>query len=474
MYSISEIAEASVGLMSGLTTNTIKYAGDSVVLAAETGMKLTEQAIDMTLRQAWRPTLFHKAIVDSRMPPLEAVCGECYEVPGVVQAQVKDFSVKQFDPDPIPTLILPPRAFHGPEICNAFFDPAGGQSQIEWAREAGIRNLYASWWNDVALEHTDKSLTDLKGSIGKMMDFIRHKDYGGRDVKFNVIAECALGYPLIGYMLESLSKGKDEFRSVLVAGAPLDPQAGNSKIKQWVDINKMFNPFVYDMMCNGVAQGQMGLFGFKFMNWADRYYGDFVKLWNQTYDSEIQPGQMPPALEGSVNFMRWYETTMNIERNAFRDGIIPYFGKSPIKDGCQMMDRHCYPLSLIGPPIEMMEFGGAGDDITDCVDQFAFSTFYDYPKPPTGYQVQDGKYVPTPLDDFTKMVKGGALSERVVQAIMGGGHIGLFMSRGARGFYNVVFDHWKGRNDRLRGNSVVEMAPYGGEHLTAVYSGIDR
>lgn len=130
------------------------------------------------------------------------------ELPNVI---LRDFSVGK-DEDAI--LIISPQAGH--HSCIADF--GRGQSLVEAALKAGKRSVYASEWKGATLERKDETIDDFILAMRECIKSI--------NAKVTLIGLCQGGWQSAIYA----ALFPEDVTSLVLAAAPIDFHAGNSKI----------------------------------------------------------------------------------------------------------------------------------------------------------------------------------------------------------------------------------------------------
>ncbi len=409
----------------------------------DTGFGMAESAVENMLRHADRPRLYIEAINEMRKPAEYANKAEIHRLNST--CSIRDYSDPNKEPDPTIFMVFPPRAGHGSVIGDANFSGDGRQSPITVAKECGLNTIALLDFDSVDVTDTDTGLEHLVTTLENATKFMRDKYYQGKPVQVRLLAECALVYPAIMYACLN----KDDISSMVLAGGPIDPQAGNSKVKQYSNINKQFFPWIPDAMSTPIVDGNTMVLSFMAMNWYDRFVGDWKGLWDATFDPDTELGVPPKKLAERTNFGKWYYNGSNLPRQFFKD-IQPHFLESALTNGCMMIDGNPICLSDIGPPyIEIILIGGAGDDITDVKDVMAGTQYFQSPRGGTGWKMKGNMYVPTPIENFRLLMDETIMSNYIVEAILPGGHIGLFMSRRNMKYYKEIFSYWKDQNQKL-------------------------
>jgi poly(3-hydroxyalkanoate) synthetase len=188
----------------------------------------------------------------------------------------------------------------------------------------------------------------------------------------------------------------EKVNSLVLAGAPIDTDAGNGNIKAMV--HKSPASFYEEMvgLGGGLMLGKFMLQGWKNMHLERNYVQDQIDLYEHIDD--------PAYLDKKETFESWYENPIDLPGRWYIQVITQLFKENRLVKGTFIGLGRTLNLRNISCPTYLL--AGADDDIT------------------TPEQVLDAaKYLGTP----------GA---KIVKKIVPGGHIGLFM--GAR----TLAEHW--------------------------------
>ncbi len=294
------------------------------------------------------------------------------ELPNVI---LRDFSVGQ-DEDAI--LIIPPQAGH--HSCIADF--AHGQSLVEAALKAGKKSVYATEWKGATVERRNETIDDCLLSMRACIKAINSK--------VTLIGLCQGGWQSAIYT----ALFPEDVRSLVLAAAPIDFQAGNSKIGKYTSLFPLSFYRSMVIMGGGVLHGKFLLTGFKMLNPVERFYGDYFDLFFNIADDNF--------VERNRKFRNWYEYTQSVPGDFFLQVVEDLFmGNKLIKGELIILDQKV-DLSAINHPLLLI--AGQKDDITPA-DQ---------------------------LFNITNYVK----STRISKYLLPAGHIGIFMAR------KIIDNYW--------------------------------
>jgi poly(3-hydroxyalkanoate) synthetase len=243
------------------------------------------------------------------------------------------------------------------------------------------------------------ALTDWKSATEDMKDLeidnylaeliVAIDDLGGR---VNLIGLCQGGW--VSAMIAARFPGK--VNSLVLAGAPIDTDAGNGPIKRMVHESPISFYEELVELGGGLMKGKFMLQGWKNMHPEQHYIQDHIDLYEHIDD--------PAYLAKEETFESWYENPIDLPGRWYLQVIKQLFKENQLAKGEFVGLGRKLSLRNITCPAYLL--AGASDDIT------------------TPEQVLDAaKYLGTPRD-------------RIVQKTVPGGHIGLFMGT------HTLKEHW--------------------------------
>lgn len=176
-------------------------------------------------------------------------------------------------------------------------------------------------------------------------------------------------------------------KTLILAGAPIDTDAGKGQIKEIV--HKYPMEFYEELVSagGGVLKGEFMLDGFKNMHPKKQYFDKFVELYEHIDD--------PRYIKRFENFEKWYEYTINLPGKWYLQVIKELFKENRLFKGKFMGLGKVLNLNDIKCPVYML--AGDNDDVT--------------PKE----QV------------FNTEKRLGTAKDKIHKDLATGGHIGLFM-----------------------------------------------
>jgi poly(3-hydroxyalkanoate) synthetase len=283
-------------------------------------------------------------------------------------------------PGKLPTLVDAPHAGHTAVIA----DYHKGQSLIETLLANGLEHVALTDWKSATDDMKDLEIDNYLAEVVVAID-----DLGGR---VNLVGLCQGGW--VSAMIAA--RFPEKVNSLVLAGAPIDTDAGDGPIKRMVHASPL--SFYEELVAlgGGLMKGKFMLQGWKNMHPGQHYIEDHIDLYEHIDD--------PAYVAKEETFKSWYENPIDLPGRWYLQVIELLFKENRLAKGEFVGLGRRLDLRNIVCPVYLL--AGAADDIT------------------TPEQVLDAaKYIGTPQD-------------RIVRKTVAGGHIGLFM--GAR----TLRDHW--------------------------------
>ena len=294
-------------------------------------------------------------------------------------------------PSGLPTLVDAPYAGHTAVIA----DYHRGQSLIETLLANGIGHVALTDWKSATEDMKDLEIDNYLADMIVAID-----DLGGR---VNLVGLCQGGW--VAAMVAA--RFPEKVNSLVLAGAPIDTDAGNGPIKRIAHASPM--SFYKELLAlgGGLMKGKFMLQGWKNMHPEQHYIKDYIDLYEHIDD--------PVFIEKVETFESWYENPIDLPGRWYLQVIAQLFKENRLAKGEFMgLGRK---LDLHDIACRTYLLAGADDDIT-APEQV----------------LDDAKYLGTPQSQIMKMT-------------VPGGHIGLFM--GAR----TLKEHWPPIVRWIAGNS---------------------
>lgn len=292
--------------------------------------------------------------------------------PNTVRLDLRTMKLREYGkPDGIPALVDAPHAGHTAMIA----DYHKGQSLIETLLANDVGQVALTDWKAATEDMKDLEIDDYLAELVVAID-----DLGGR---VNLVGLCQGGW--VSAMVAS--RFPDKVNSLVLAGAPIDTDAGNGPIKRMVHESPMSFYEQLVELGHGLMKGKFMLQGWKNMHPEQHYIQDQVDLYEHIDD--------PGYIAKEEAFARWYENPIDLPGRWYLQVIEQLFKENRLAKGSFVGLGRRLDLKRITCPVYLL--AGEADDIT------------------TKEQVFNAKdLLGTPKD-------------RIEKKLVPGGHIGLFM-----------------------------------------------
>jgi len=270
-----------------------------------------------------------------------------------------------------PVLVDAPYAGHSSSIA----DYAKGQSLVETLRAAGLGRVLAADWKPATPEmrdyDIDKYLAEINVVVGEL---------GGR---VHLVGLCQGGWMSAMYA----ARFPQNVHSLVLAGAPIDTDAGDGPIKKIAHSLPM--SFYEELVQAGGGRmlGRYMLAGWKSMHPEQQYVDKYLDLYRHIEDKCY--------IKRTEQFERWYENPIDLPGRYYLQAIQLLFKENRLAKGEFVALGRKLDLKAIRAPLYLL--AGADDDIT------------------TREQV------------FNAAALVGTPAGEIVKKLVPGGHIGLFM-----------------------------------------------
>jgi poly(3-hydroxyalkanoate) synthetase len=301
--------------------------------------------------------------------------------PNQVRLDLRTMVLREYGkPGGIPTLIDAPHAGHTAMIA----DYHRGQSLVETLLANGIGYVALTDWKSATEDMKDLEIDNYLAEVVVAID-----DLGGC---VNLIGLCQGGW--VAAMVAA--RFPEKVNSLVLAGAPIDTDAGDGPIKRMV--HKSPFSFYQELieLGGGLMKGKFMLQGWKNMHPEQHYIQDYIDLYEHIDD--------PDYLAKEETFESWYENPIDLPGRWYLQVITQLFKENRFAKGEFIGLGRKLSLHDITCPAYLL--AGADDDITAPEQALAAA-----------------KYLGTPR-------------QRIIEKTVPGGHIGLFM--GAR----TLKQHW--------------------------------
>jgi len=285
--------------------------------------------------------------------------------------RLRDFSAPHAKATDVATLVDAPYAGHSSTIA----DYARGQSLIETLRASALPRVLATDWKSATPEMRDFDIDKYLAEINVAVD-----DLGG---EVNLVGLCQGGW--MSAMYASRFPGK--VRTLVLAGSPIDTDAGDGPIKRMA--HRLPMSFYEELVATGGGRmlGRLMLAGWKSMHPQAQYVDKYLDLYQHIEDKSY--------VARTEQFEDWYENALDLPGRYYLQAIGELFkGNRLAKGEFVGLGRR---LSLKDITVPVFLLAGAQDDIT------------------TSEQV------------FNAERLLGAPHKDIEKQLVPGGHIGLFM-----------------------------------------------
>ena len=271
----------------------------------------------------------------------------------------------------LPVLVDAPYAGHSSTIA----DYAKGQSLVETLLAAGARRVLATDWKAATPAMRDFDIDKYLAEINAVVD-----DAGG---SVQLVGLCQGGWMSAMYA----ARFPEKVRSLVLAGAPIDTDAGEGPIKKIA--HRLPMSFYEELVQAGSGRmlGQTMLAGWKSMHPEQQYVDKYLDLYEHIEDRCY--------VKRTEQFERWYENPIDLPGRYYLQAIQLLFKENRFAKGEFVALGRTLDLKAVRVPLYLL--AGADDDIT------------------TKEQV------------FNAASLVGTPDSEIVKKLVPGGHIGLFM-----------------------------------------------
>ena len=300
--------------------------------------------------------------------------------------RLRDFSEPGASTVSTPVLIDPPYAGHSSSLA----DYARGQSLVETLRAAGHDRVFVMDWKGATPEMKDYGIDTYLADINVVVDDLR--------TPVHLVGLCQGGW--MAAMYASRFPGK--VRSLVLAGAPIDTDAGNGPIKR---IAHGLPMTVYQNLVaagGGRMRGEVMLAGWKNMHPGEQYLTKYIDLYDHIADKGY--------VARSEHFERWFENTLDLPGRYYLQAVEQLFKANRFAKGEFIGLGRKLSLKDIKVPLYLL--AGEQDDITTREQVFAAAHLV------------------------------GTPHSAIVTRMAPGGHIGLFMGSRTLAEAWPAIGHW--------------------------------
>ena len=301
--------------------------------------------------------------------------------PNKVRLDLRTMVVREYGrPGGIPALVHAPFAGHSAMIA----DYQKGQSLVETLLSNGVKHVALTDWKSATSDMKDFDIDNYLEEVVIAID-----DLGGY---VNLVGLCQGGWAAAMVA----ARFPDKVNSLVLAGAPLDTDAGDGPVKKMAHEYPMsfFEGLV--ALGGGLMRGEMMLQGWKNMNPLQHYFKDHIDLYEHVND--------PAYVAKEETFAAWYENPIDLPGRWYLQVITQLFKENRLAKGSFVALGRKLSLREITCPTTLL--AGASDNVT------------------TREQIIDAaRYLGTPKN-------------HIVLETIPGGHVGLFMG------HMALTEHW--------------------------------
>ena len=292
--------------------------------------------------------------------------------PNTVRLDLRTMKLRDYGkPGGIPTVVDAPHAGHTAMIA----DYHKGQSLVETLLANGIAHVALTDWKSATDDMKDLEIDNYLAEIIVAID-----DLGGR---VNLVGLCQGGW--VAAMVAA--RFPDKVNALVLAGSPIDTDAGDGPIKRMVRQSPMSFYEGLVALGGGLMKGKFMLQGWKNMHPEQHYIEDHIDLYEHMDD--------PAYLKKEETFNSWYENPIDLPGRWYLQVIQQLFKENRLAKGTFVGLGRRLNLKDITCPVYLL--AGESDDIT------------------TKEQVFEAeKYL-------------GMRKDQIAKQLVPGGHIGLFM-----------------------------------------------
>jgi poly(3-hydroxybutyrate) depolymerase len=271
----------------------------------------------------------------------------------------------------LPVIVDAPYAGHSATIA----DYARGQSLVEVLLAAGIERLFVTDWkaatDAMRFFDIDKYLAEINVAVD---------DLGGR---VHLVGLCQGGWMSAMYA----ARFPEKVRSLVLAGAPIDTDAGSGPIKAMA--HSLPLAFYEEMVAagGGRMRGAFMVAGWKSMHPEKQYFEKYLDLFQHIEDKSY--------IRRTETFERWYENPIDLPGTYYLQAINEIFKENRLAKGRFVALGRTLDLKRVTAPAYLL--AGEADDITTREQAFSAERLL------------------------------GTPAARIVKQLVPGGHIGLFM-----------------------------------------------
>ncbi len=251
---------------------------------------------------------------------------------------VRDFSVAAQADGAVPVLVDAPYAGHTAEIA----DYRAGQSLVQTLMAGGLNRVLVTDWKPATEAMKDFDIDKYLAEINVLVD-----DLGGA---VHLVGLCQGGWMSAMFA----ARFPHKVRSLVLAGAPIDTEAGRGPLHAMVDTLPLS---YYENMVElgrGRMLGAFMLAGWKSMHADEQYLSKYLDLYAHIEDRNY--------LRRTEAFERWYEHPIDLPGRYYLQAIGLLFKHNALARGHFVALGRKIDLRAITVPVYLL--AGDRDDIT--------------------------------------------------------------------------------------------------------------
>jgi poly(3-hydroxybutyrate) depolymerase len=281
--------------------------------------------------------------------------------------RLRDFSLPAGAPGRLPTLIDAPYAGHSATIAD--YDK--GQSLVETLLAGGLERVLVTDWKSATEEMKYFDIDTYLAELDVAVD-----DLGGR---VHLVGLCQGGWMSAMFAARFPAK----VASLVLAGSPLDTDAGHGAIKKLA--HRLPMGFFEEMVAAGDGRmlGKFMLAGWKNMHPDQQYLTKYLNLYQHIEDRSY--------VKRTERFERWYENPIDLPGRWYLQAIRDLFKENRLAKGTFVALGRAISLQHIIVPVYLL--AGEADDITTKEQVFNAAELVGTPKHQIEKQLVPGGHV---------------------------------------------------------------------------------
>jgi poly(3-hydroxybutyrate) depolymerase len=221
--------------------------------------------------------------------------------------RLRDFS--RDATDEVPTVIDAPYAGHTAVIADFY----SGQSLVQTLLANGLSRVFVTDWKSATLEMKDYDIDNYLAEINVCVD-----ELGGR---VNFVGLCQGGWTSAMYA----ARFPHKVRSLVLAGAPIDTDAGNGPIRRMAHELPLSDYQELITLGGGLMRGIYMLEAWKNMHPGQQYFRKYVDLYEHIED--------PGYVRKEEAFESWYENPIDLPGRWYLQAVKELFKENRLVKG---------------------------------------------------------------------------------------------------------------------------------------------